>query len=397
MTRRSASEVAPHLRDRIQLATGREPMRNKLILAVPAVAAIALVSTGTVFAAPPLSTPLEQLVNDRGTALVVFTLALLVPLGLLLMAVGATKPDRAGDLAAIGIVTFVSGALAYLLVGFGVQFGGLGLVIPADWATLWVREWSPFDLSLGPGWGVVGLRYHPAVVEAAAGRSLWVGLPARRRCRHGRDAARPGLGRAQATTGGFSACPGCCRVVLPAGRKLAVGWRLARQHGQHAGAGPRLHRSGGRRPRTHLGWSDRVGSPPRAWPERAASAGSRTYHRPTRSFPPLPLARWHPGLHRLAGLAAGAPAAGPRNAGQLAGDEPAAGCSGRRDDGRAVYRLRHRQTRPDACIARHGGGTGRRKRTGRFRSPVGRAPHWCGGRPADLSGRLRARAVAALA
>ncbi len=136
-------------------------MRNKLILAVPAVAAIALVSTGTVFAAPPLSTPLEQLVNDRGTALVVFTLALLVPLGLLLMAVGATKPDRAGDLAAIGIVTFVSGALAYLLVGFGVQFGGLGLVIPADWATLWVREWSPFDLSLGPGWGVVGLRYIP--------------------------------------------------------------------------------------------------------------------------------------------------------------------------------------------------------------------------------------------
>lgn len=136
-------------------------MRNKPIFAVLAVASIVLVSTGGASASPLLSTPLEQLASDRGTALVVFTLVLLVPLGLLLMAVGATEPDRAGDLAAMGVVTFVSGALAYLVVGFGVQFGGLGLIIPADWAALWVREWSPFDLSLGPGWGVVGLRYIP--------------------------------------------------------------------------------------------------------------------------------------------------------------------------------------------------------------------------------------------
>ncbi|MFQ6001708.1 MAG: ammonium transporter, partial [Anaerolineae bacterium] len=57
----------------------------------------------------------------------------------------------------IGLLTIPLAVVAYALVGFGLQFGGLGMVSDLPGAESLMREWSPLDVAWGPGWGIIGL------------------------------------------------------------------------------------------------------------------------------------------------------------------------------------------------------------------------------------------------
>jgi Amt family ammonium transporter len=84
-------------------------------------------------------------------------LALLVPAGLVLVAVAEMQAARAwhaalSALAAIGVVAF-----GYWAVGFALQFGGVGLVYPQPELSDLVWEWSMLSNEWGIGWGMAGL------------------------------------------------------------------------------------------------------------------------------------------------------------------------------------------------------------------------------------------------
>ncbi len=84
-------------------------------------------------------------------------LALLVPAGIVLVAVAEMSAVRAwnaalGALAAIGVVT-----LGYWAFGFALQFGGVGLVYPQSELSDLVWEWSMLSDEWGIGWGIAGL------------------------------------------------------------------------------------------------------------------------------------------------------------------------------------------------------------------------------------------------
>ena len=144
-------------------------MRNKLSVAMPLVPILFLGSFAVVHAAPSMPVPPGTPAITDLAGFWLASLSLLVPLGLLLMAIGAAAPDKAGNVAALGAVGLASGVLAYLVAGFGLQFGGLGLAVPHNWAASWIQEWSPLDLSLGPGWGLIGLRYIPILWKLQPG------------------------------------------------------------------------------------------------------------------------------------------------------------------------------------------------------------------------------------
>ncbi|HOG45918.1 MAG TPA: hypothetical protein PLJ35_08380 [Anaerolineae bacterium] len=93
-----------------------------------------------------------------GTHLLTALLGLLAPLALILLAVGATPPDEAGETVATALGALVVGVVAYVACGFAFEFGGLALRVPWPGLAGLVAEWSPLDPSLGLGWGAVGLR-----------------------------------------------------------------------------------------------------------------------------------------------------------------------------------------------------------------------------------------------
>lgn len=83
--------------------------------------------------------------------------ALLAPIGFLLIGVAGLEPEHAwnaalGGLAAVGLSTW-----GYWAVGFAIQFGGIGLVYPNPELRQLVWEWSPLAANWGIGWGVAGL------------------------------------------------------------------------------------------------------------------------------------------------------------------------------------------------------------------------------------------------
>ena len=89
--------------------------------------------------------------------LLMAALALLVPAGLILISVAGLEPQRAWD-AALGSLAAISvTGIAYWAVGFGLQFGGVGLVYTRPELLLLVWEWSPFSPDWGVGWGMAGL------------------------------------------------------------------------------------------------------------------------------------------------------------------------------------------------------------------------------------------------
>jgi Amt family ammonium transporter len=84
-------------------------------------------------------------------------LALLVPVGLVLLGVSGLPPELAwraglGAVGALGIA-----GLAYWMFGFALQFGGVGLVYTDAGLRDLVWEWSPLPTDWGAGWGVAGL------------------------------------------------------------------------------------------------------------------------------------------------------------------------------------------------------------------------------------------------
>lgn len=81
----------------------------------------------------------------------------LVPLAVLLVAASAVEERRTARAATVALVAFALVMLLYGAVGFGFQFGGIGLVNDAPGLKALVREWSPLDTMLGLGWGVIGL------------------------------------------------------------------------------------------------------------------------------------------------------------------------------------------------------------------------------------------------
>ena len=81
----------------------------------------------------------------------------LVPLGVLLIAASALEERRVARAATVGTIAFALVIIAYGLVGFAFQFGGVGLINTASGLRNLIREWSPLDVAVGPGWGLIGL------------------------------------------------------------------------------------------------------------------------------------------------------------------------------------------------------------------------------------------------
>lgn len=95
----------------------------------------------------------------QASSLVLFNIvAFLVPAGLALLAVGAAEEERAERVATTAVVALASAAIGYYLMGFAVQFGGAAFVSGMPGLVGLTAEWSPLDLTWGPGWGVIGLR-----------------------------------------------------------------------------------------------------------------------------------------------------------------------------------------------------------------------------------------------
>jgi Amt family ammonium transporter len=93
-------------------------------------------------------------------------LAFLLPIAVLLLALGAFEERRLGHAAAAAMIGVAVALLTYALVGFAFQFGGIGLVNPAPGLRDLTREWSPLDVMVGPGWGVIGLEGFAAVLQS---------------------------------------------------------------------------------------------------------------------------------------------------------------------------------------------------------------------------------------
>jgi Amt family ammonium transporter len=84
-------------------------------------------------------------------------LAFLVPAGLIMIAMATSDQSRVASVAAAGFGGLAIGTLAYACLGFGLQFGGLGLISDVQGASALMSEWSPLDIMWGPGWGIIGL------------------------------------------------------------------------------------------------------------------------------------------------------------------------------------------------------------------------------------------------
>lgn len=121
-----------------------------LLFLWPAVAQAQSVRTVDTTTTQPITAPLYWY-------LMTAMMALLVPIGFMLIGVAGLEPDHAwnaalGGLAAVGLATW-----AYWAIGFALQFGGIGLVYPNAELRQLVWEWSPLAADWGMGWGVAGL------------------------------------------------------------------------------------------------------------------------------------------------------------------------------------------------------------------------------------------------
>ncbi|HEY66620.1 MAG TPA: hypothetical protein G4O02_18890 [Caldilineae bacterium] len=95
------------------------------------------------------------------------SLAWLVPIGFVLIAAGGMEPPLARGAALTGLMAVGLATLGYWAVGFGIQFGGVGLVHELPGLEDLVWEWSALGPEWGPGWGMVGLSGWGLLREAA--------------------------------------------------------------------------------------------------------------------------------------------------------------------------------------------------------------------------------------
>ena len=95
----------------------------------------------------------------QNPSLMLFSLvALLLPTGLALVAIGGSDEESAVRVAVSTLVAFASAAIGYYICGFAFQFGGAGLVSGLPGLSWLTAEWSPMDVAWGAGWGAIGLR-----------------------------------------------------------------------------------------------------------------------------------------------------------------------------------------------------------------------------------------------
>ena len=92
----------------------------------------------------------------------------LLPLGFMLVAWSSWEPERARDQAVVALTVIATATLAYAAIGFGLQFGGVGLRpdVPAGLHGL-ARLWSPVSGSTGQ-WGLVGLAGFGLQIQSVA-------------------------------------------------------------------------------------------------------------------------------------------------------------------------------------------------------------------------------------
>ncbi len=84
-------------------------------------------------------------------------LALFVPAGLILVSVSGMASREAWKTALSSVGAIALASIAYWAIGFGLQFGGVGLVYAQPELMALVWEWSPLSVNWGSGWGVAGL------------------------------------------------------------------------------------------------------------------------------------------------------------------------------------------------------------------------------------------------
>jgi len=99
----------------------------------------------------------------------------LLPLGVTLVAAGISEPSQVRQVVNALPLALVTSLGGYWLCGYAFHFGGVGLVTDAPELAWLVSEWSPLDLSMGYGWGLVGLSgfaLHPTAM--GAGLDLFV-------------------------------------------------------------------------------------------------------------------------------------------------------------------------------------------------------------------------------
>jgi ammonium transporter, Amt family len=91
------------------------------------------------------------------SSLVTLGLAFLVPLGFALIAVGSLPAERSRRAAVAFLTAMGLAVVGYVLIGFALQFGGVGLAhdLPGFAGLIW--EWSALGPTWGPGWGMAGL------------------------------------------------------------------------------------------------------------------------------------------------------------------------------------------------------------------------------------------------
>ncbi len=92
------------------------------------------------------------------SALLPALLALLVPVGLLFVAIAGMPSERVPRAGLVAMLSGGLGALAYWATGFALQFGGIGLALGGAAYRDLSWEWSLLDVQWGPGWGMAGLR-----------------------------------------------------------------------------------------------------------------------------------------------------------------------------------------------------------------------------------------------
>ena len=85
-------------------------------------------------------------------------LAFLVPVGLTLLAIGASREEHAEEVATSALLALAAALVGYFLCGFAFQFGGVASLAGMHGLASLTAEWSPLDLAWGPGWGLIGLR-----------------------------------------------------------------------------------------------------------------------------------------------------------------------------------------------------------------------------------------------